>query len=99
MSAAHLAPHKQLLMATIGLQRFALRSDIALVRASLLHPQRGQGRVMLGLASASSRWLLGRDETAGDDVRWLRVARLGALCVATLSALVCLRRRSPCTKP
>jgi hypothetical protein len=60
---------RQVLLVRIALQRFALRSDVGTVRASLATPA-WRGPALAGVATIAARWLLDRVlEAAGRRMR------------------------------
>jgi hypothetical protein len=84
---------RQVLVATIALQRFALRSDIGLLRRSLPARAWWQPASALAVAALAGSSLFASHASRSRSLRLLRLVRLAARCASVAMAAVRLARR------
>jgi len=94
MTTAHpLESRRQVLVATIALQRFALRSDIGVVRRSLTARMWWRPAAALASAALAGSSLLSGHGATSRTLRLLRLARFAARCGSVAVAAIRLAGR------
>jgi hypothetical protein len=84
---------RQSLLATIAQQRFALRSEVGLLRSSLPAGSWWQVPAVLASAAVGSNWLRSGNDSVSGALRLLRLARLAARCWSIALAAMRLARQ------
>jgi hypothetical protein len=83
---------RQVLLMTVALQRFALRSDIGSLRTSLAPRGRWQAPAVLASAAVGASCLLPGEISVSEALRLLRLARFAGRCWTVALAAIRLVR-------